>query len=72
MLEFLKFSLVIVAVLMIFVILVQNKNVTLNLSDMSWWMWEVTKRWPEKILENATIILAILFTIISLALYLIK
>lgn len=72
MLEFLKFGLVIVAVLMIFVILIQNKNVTLNLSDMSWWMWEVTKRWPEKILENATIILAILFTIISLALYLIK
>lgn len=72
MLEFLKFGLVIVAVLMIFVILIQNKNVTLNLSDMSWGMWEVTKRWPEKILENATIILAILFTIISLALYLIK
>lgn len=72
MLELLKFSLVIVSVLMVFVILIQNKNVTLNLSDMSGGMWEVTKRWPEKILQNITIILWILFTLISLSLYLIK
>jgi preprotein translocase subunit SecG len=35
MLDILKFSEVIIAVLMIFVVLVQNKNVTLNLTDMS-------------------------------------
>jgi preprotein translocase subunit SecG len=55
---------------MIFVVLVQNKNVTLNLTDMSWWMWEITKRWPEKVMQNATITLGVLFILNSLALYL--
>jgi protein translocase SecG subunit len=71
MLDILKFSEVIIATLLIFVVLVQNKNVTLNLSDMSWWMWEITKRWPEKVMQNATIILGVLFILNSLALYLI-
>jgi preprotein translocase subunit SecG len=35
MFEFLKFLEVIIAVLLIFIILVQNKAVTLNLADMS-------------------------------------
>lgn len=70
MLEILKFSEIIISVLMIFVILIQNKNVTLNLSDMSGGMWEVTKRGPEKIMQNATIILWVLFIVNSLTLYL--
>lgn len=70
MLEILKFSEIIISVLMIFVILIQNKNVTLNLSDMSGGMWEITKRGPEKIMQNATIILWVLFIVNSLTLYL--
>lgn len=69
MLEILKFAEVIIAILMIFVILIQNKNVTLNLSDMSWGMWEITKRWPEKIMQNITVVLWTLFIINSLVLY---
>jgi protein translocase SecG subunit len=71
MLDILKFSEVIIAIFMIFVVLIQNKNVTLNLTDMSWWMWEITKRWPEKVMQNVTIILGVLFVLNSLALYLI-
>ncbi len=69
MIEMLKFAELIVCVLLIFFILVQNKNVSLNLSSMSGWMGEVTKRWPEKVLHNATIILWILFILISVVLY---
>ncbi len=69
MLDTLKFIEVIVAVLLIFIVLVQNKNVSLNLSSMSGWMGEVTKRWPEKILHNASIILWVLFIANSLALF---
>jgi protein translocase SecG subunit len=69
MLDILKFSEVIISVILIFVILLQNKNVTLNLTDMSSWMWEITKRWPEKVIENITITLGVLFILNSLALY---
>jgi protein translocase SecG subunit len=72
MFEFLKFSEVVIAFLLIFVVLIQNKNVSLNLSDMSNWMWEVTKRWAEKILHNTTIILWVLFVANSLFLFLLK
>lgn len=72
MFDILKFSEIVIAILLIVVVLVQNKNVSLNLSDMSNWMWEVTKRWPEKILQNATIILWVLFVLNSLALFLLK
>lgn len=72
MLDILKFSEIIIAVLLIFIVLVQNKNVSLNLSDMSSGMWEVTKRGPEKILQNATIVLWVLFVINSIALFLLK
>lgn len=72
MFELLIFSEIVIAVLLIFIVLVQNKNVTLNLSDMSNGMWEVTKRWPEKVLHNTTIILWVLFIVNSIALFLIK
>ena len=41
MLDILKFSEIIIAILLIFVVLIQNKNVSLNLSDMSSWMGEI-------------------------------
>jgi len=72
MLDLLKFSEIIIAILLIFIVLVQNKNVSLNLSDMSGGMWEVTKRGPEKILQNITITLWALFIVNSMALFLIK
>ena len=72
MLESLKFVEVILSILLIFFILVQNKNVSLNLSSMSWWMWAITKRWPEKILHNTTIVLWTAFIVNSLALFLIN
>ncbi len=72
MLDLLKVLEVIISILLIFVILIQNKNVSLNLSSMSWGMWAVTKRWPEKILHNTTIILWIIFIVNSLVLFLIS
>lgn len=72
MFELLIFSEIVISILLIFIVLVQNKNVTLNLSDMSNGMWEVTKRWPEKVLHNATIILWVLFIMNSIALFLLK
>ncbi len=71
MIDLLKFSEIIIAIMLIFVVLIQNKNVTLNLTDMSGGMGQATKRGPEKILHNATIILGTLFILNSLALYLI-
>lgn len=70
--ELLMISELVICLLLIAVVLIQNKNVTLNLSSMSWWMWETKKRWPEKILQNATIILGTLFILNSLALVLLK
>jgi len=72
MIDMLKFTEITIAVLLIFFILVQNKNVSLNLASMSWWMNENTKRWPEKVLHNTTIALWVLFILNSLALYLLK
>lgn len=60
---------IILSILLIIVILLQNKNVSLNLSSMSNDMWEITKRWPEKILQNTTIILAVAFTINAILLF---
>ena len=70
MADMLKFAEIIIAVLLIFFVLVQNKNVSLNLASMSGWMGENTKRWPEKVLQNITIILWTLFILNSIALYL--
>lgn len=63
---------VIISVLLIFVVLIQNKNVSLNLSTMSGWMWAITKRGPEKILHNLTIFLGALFILNSLLLFIVS
>jgi preprotein translocase subunit SecG len=39
---------------------------------MSGWMGENVKRWPEKVLQNTTIVLWTLFILNSIALYLLK
>lgn len=69
MLEILKITEVVIAILLIIVILIQNKNVTLNIASMSGGMGAVTKRGPEKILHIATIILATGFVLNSLAFF---
>lgn len=70
MLDTLQFTMVILSVLLIFVVLIQNKNVSLNLSSMSGGMGEVNKRGPEKVLDIATKILGTLFIINAVALFL--
>lgn len=60
---------IIISILLIAVVLMQNKNVTLNLTSMWGWMWPVTKRWAEKVLHNLTIILWALFIVNSLAFF---
>ncbi len=72
MLQLLNISEIIICILLIAVVLLQNKNVSLNLSSMGGWMWPVTKRWPEKILNNITIVLGALFILNSLAFFFIK
>ncbi len=72
MLDILKFSEIFIAILLIFIVLVQVENVSLNLSDMSGGMWKTTKRGPEKILQNITITLWAFFIFNSIALFLIK
>ena len=69
MIEYLKIIEVIIGVLLITVILIQQKNVSLNLSSMGGWMWEITRRWPEKVLHNTTVILGTLFIGISILLF---
>jgi len=69
MLNILQYTEVTIAILLCLIVLVQSKNVSLNLSTMAGWMDTVTKRWPEKILQNATIILGALFIINSILLY---
>jgi len=63
---------VIISVILILIILIQNKNVSLNLSSMSGWMGAVTKRGPEKILHNLTIIFWVLFIVNSVILFIYK
>ena len=63
---------IILAILLTIVILLQNKNVSLNISSMSGDSWEISKRGPEKILQNTTIILAIAFILISIILFINK
>lgn len=69
MAEILQITEIILALLVIAVVLIQNKNVTLNLSSMSGSMGAITKRGPEKVLHNATIIIGGLFVINSLLLF---
>lgn len=72
MLEYLNVFEVIISVILIFVILIQNKNVSLNLASMWGWMWAVTKRGAEKVLHNTTIIIWVLFVVNSIILFLYK
>lgn len=72
MFEIMQYAEVGLAVLLILVVLIQNKNVSLNLSTMGGWMWAVTKRWPEKVLHNTTILLGGLFIINSLLLFILS
>jgi protein translocase SecG subunit len=72
MLQFLYFWEVIISLLLIAVVLIQNKNVSLNLSTMSGGMWAITKRWPEKVLHNVTVILGTLFILNSVVLYVVS
>lgn len=71
MADYLKIFEVIVSVLLIFVILIQNKSVSLNLTNMSWWMAQIKKRWPEKVLHITTIVLWAIFVINSVILFVI-
>lgn len=63
---------IIISILLILVILLQNKNITLNISNMWWGMWPITKRWPEKVLHIATIIFWTLFIVNALLFFFIK
>lgn len=72
MLEILKISEIVLSILVILIVLIQNKNVSLNLSNMSGWMAPIQKRWPEKILQNTTIVLWTLWILNSLLLIFIK
>jgi len=71
MIEYLKIFEIIIALLLIFVVLIQNKSVSLNLTSMSGWMNQVKKRWPEKVLHNATIVLWTIFVLVAIALFVI-
>ena len=63
---------IIISILLIIVVLLQNKNVSLNLSSMSWDNTSISKRWPEKVLQNATIILGIAFVVVAILLFIQK
>ena len=72
MITILNITLVIISVLLITVVLIQNKNVSLNLTSMGGGMGAVTKRGGEKVLHISTIVLGTLFTLNALVLFLIK
>lgn len=69
MIAFMHIVEIALSIALIAVVLIQNKNVSLNLSSMSGGMGSVTKRWGEKFLHNLTIILGGLFIINSLLLF---
>lgn len=69
MLEYLKIFEVIIAILLIFTVLIQNKSVSLNLTNMSGWMAQIKKRGPEKVLHIATIVLWVIFVLNSIVLF---
>jgi protein translocase SecG subunit len=72
MITLLTITQIIISVLLIIVVLIQNKNVSLNLSSMGGGMWPVTKRWWEKVLHITTIVLWTLFAINSLVFFFIR
>ncbi len=69
MIEILTTLEIILSILVIAIVLIQNKNVSLNLSTMAGGMGTITKRGPEKVLHNLTIILGGLFIINSVTLF---
>ena len=69
--EIIKIIEIIIAILLIFVVLIQNKSVSLNLATMSWWMAQIKKRWPEKVLHITTIVLWWIFTLLAIVLFVI-
>lgn len=72
MLDTLQFTIVILSVLLIFVVLIQNKNVSLNLTSMSGWAGSINKRGPEKVLDIATKTIGTLFILNAVALFFIS
>ena len=69
MIEWLTIAEVVISVLLIASILLQNKQVSLNLTSMWGGMGEVTKRGADKVLHNATIFLGVVFIVISIFLF---
>jgi len=69
MLGMMQVAEVVLAIMLTAIILIQNKNVSLNLSSMSGGMGSITKRGPEKVLHNITIVLGGLFILNSLLLF---
>ncbi|MBW7954741.1 preprotein translocase subunit SecG [Candidatus Gracilibacteria bacterium] len=63
---------VVISILLIIIVLIQNKNVTLNLSSMGGGMGEVTRRGREKVLHNTTIVLGTLFILNALVLFILR
>ena len=72
MLDILKYIEIFIAILLIFFVIIQNKNVSLNLTSMSSWMSEVVKRWSEKVLHNITIVIGTLFILNSIVLFILN
>ncbi|MDQ7010079.1 MAG: preprotein translocase subunit SecG [Candidatus Gracilibacteria bacterium] len=72
MIEYLTIAEVVIGALLIIVILIQNKNVSLNLTSMGGGMGEVTKRGAEKVLHNTTVILGSFFITISILLFVVS
>lgn len=67
MLVILKITQIVISLLLAFIILIQPKKSGLSLT--TFWsesVWKFERRWPEKILHNATIILWVLFIINAL------
>ncbi len=60
---------IIISIVLIFTVLIQNKSVTLNIASMAGGMGPVSKRGPDKVLQNATIALGIMFIVNSLLLF---
>lgn len=72
MINTLIYTEIIISILLIIVVLIQNKWTNLNLASMSGGMNEITRRWPEKVLHNLTIVLWTLFILNSVALYILR
>lgn len=72
MFQALQLTEIIISILLIAIVLIQNKNVSLNLTSMSGWMGPITKRGPEKVPQNGTIILGVLFILNSVALFILS